>query len=241
MELHVFKTAQDASQYAADMIIDLVKEKPNAILGLATGSTPELLYQNLMADYKKNHTSYKDVVTYNLDEYVGLAPEHEQSYRHFMNEHLFNGLDINMENTYVPNGLGIPEENAKKYDAILNLIGGADIQILGIGTNGHIAFNEPGVPFECTTHAVDLVPATIEANARFFDTIDDVPKRAVSMGIASILKAKKIILLAFGEAKAKAIQGMFEDEISSQMPATALRNHPNVVVLVDEAAASLLK
>jgi glucosamine-6-phosphate isomerase len=240
MELFICENVAVASQKAADMISELVKENPQAILGLATGSTPEKMYQILIEDHKKNGTSYADVKTVNLDEYVGLAGTHEQSYRYFMDKHLFDKLDIKKENTYVPLGLGNPEENAKKYDEILARLGTVDIQVLGIGSNGHIAFNEPGISFDHTTHVVDLVPETIAANARFFNSLDEVPKTAVSMGIASILKAKEIILLAFGKGKAEAIRAMFEDEISTACPATALQNHPNVYVFVDEAAAALL-
>ena len=240
MELFICENVAVASQKAADMISELVKENPQAILGLATGSTPEKMYQILIEDHKKNGASYADVKTVNLDEYVGLARTHEQSYRYFMDKHLFDKLDIKKENTYVPLGLGNPEENAKEYDEILARLGTVDIQVLGIGSNGHIAFNEPGISFDYTTHVVDLVPETIAANARFFNSLDEVPKTAVSMGIASILKAKEIILLAFGKGKAEAIRAMFEDEISTVCPATALQNHPNVYVFVDEAAASLL-
>lgn len=240
MELIIAKNAHEGSLKAAKIVENIVKEKPTAVLGLATGSTPVEMYTELIRDHKENGTSYKDVKTYNLDEYIGLEPTHHQSYRYFMNENLFNGLDIDINNTHVPSGMGNGEANAKAYDQLLDELGGADVQILGIGTNGHIAFNEPGTDFSYTTHVVDLVPETIAANARFFDSIDDVPKTAVSMGIASIMKAKKIILLAFGENKAKAIRAMFEDAVSTDVPATALQNHPNVTVVIDEAAAMLL-
>jgi len=240
MKLIIAKNAHAGSLEAAKIVENIVIEKPNAVLGLATGSTPVEMYQELIRDHKDNGTSYKNVKTYNLDEYVGLEPTHSQSYRYFMNENLFKGLDIDLKNTYVPSGVGNATENAKAYDKVLAELGGADVQILGIGTNGHIAFNEPGTDFSYTTHVVDLVPETIAANARFFNSIDEVPKTAVSMGIASIMQAKKIILLAFGEAKAKAIKAMFEDEVTTAVPATALQNHPDVTVVVDEAAAALL-
>ena len=240
MELIVCKDAAAASKKAGELVLGTVKENPHAVLGLATGSTPEGMYKFLIKDHQENGTTYAGVKTYNLDEYVGLDGTHEQSYRYFMNQHLFNLIDIDKNNTHVPNGTGDVEANAKIYDTMLDELGGADLQILGIGSNGHIAFNEPGVPFECTTHVVDLVPETIEANARFFDSLDEVPKRAVSMGIASILKAKKIVLVALGESKAAAVKAMFEDEITTAVPATALRNHPNVTVIVDEEAGALL-
>lgn len=241
MELIICKNAAEVGETAGAIVIDQVKENPKAILGLATGSTPIGAYEFMIKDHQENGTSYKDITTVNLDEYIGLEPTHEQSYRHFMNETLFSKLDIDVNNTFVPSGMGNPAENAKAYDAKLEELGAVDIQILGIGTNGHIAFNEPGTDFANTTHEVDLVPETIAANARFFASEDDVPKTALTMGIASILKAKKIILLAFGENKAEAIRGTFEDEISPNLPATALRNHPNVTIIADEAAASLLK
>ena len=240
MELIIVKNAAEGSAKGAEIIEAIVKENPQAILGLATGSTPLGMYKELIRDHQENGTSYKAVRTYNLDEYVGLEPTHDQSYRYFMTENLFKHLDIDLANTHVPSGIGNPEENAKAYDALIESIGRADIQVLGIGTNGHIAFNEPPTRFDYTTHVVDLVPATIEANSRFFDSIDDVPKTAVTMGIASILKAKKILLLAFGEGKAQAIKEMIEGPVTENMPASALQNHDNVVVIVDEAAAAQL-
>lgn len=240
MKLVVCKDQNEANKVAGDMMVETVKENPEAILGLATGSTPVGMYNYMIEEHKENGTSYKNVSTVNLDEYIGLEPTHEQSYRHFMNETLFKGLDINLENTYVPSGMGDGEANAVAYEETLAELGPVDIQVLGIGTNGHIAFNEPGTSFDLGSHVTNLVPETIEANSRFFDSIDDVPKTAITMGIKSILRAKKIILLAFGENKAEAIKGTFEDEISTDLPATALRNHPDVTIITDEAAASLL-
>ncbi|MGL5043203.1 MAG: glucosamine-6-phosphate deaminase [Culicoidibacterales bacterium] len=240
MELIVCKDAQAASKRAGELVLEVIKNNPKANLGLATGSTPEGMYNFLIEDARNNGTSYANISTYNLDEYVGLEGTHPQSYRHFMNVNLFDAIDINKENTHVPNGMGDANANANAYDQLLNASGGIDLQILGIGANGHIAFNEPGIPFEKTTHVVALVPETIEANARFFDSIDQVPKTAVSMGITSILKAHKIVLIALGAGKADAVKAMFEDEISPNIPATALRNHPNVTVITDEAAAAKL-
>jgi len=241
MKVIVMDNAHEASLKAAEIIESIVLEKPDAILGLATGSTPIETYQELIHNHKELGTSYKDVTTFNLDEYVGLEPNHPQSYRYFMNENLFDNLDIDLNNTYVPSGIGDPEENAEEYDETLVRIGRADVQILGIGTNGHIAFNEPGTDFSDTTHVVDLTPATVEANARFFDSEDQVPKSAITMGIASILQAHKIILLAFGEGKAKAVAAMIEGDVTEEVPASALQNHPDVVVILDQAAAALLR
>lgn len=241
MELIITDSMHEGSLKAAEIVENIVIEKPNAVLGLATGSTPLEMYQQLIHNHKEKGTSYKDVKTFNLDEYVGLEPTHPQSYRYFMNENLFSNLDIDLANTYVPSGIGDANANALAYDKILETLGSADVQILGIGTNGHIAFNEPGTDFAYTTHVVDLVPATIEANSRFFASAADVPRKAISMGIASILKAKKIVLLAFGEAKAEAIRALFEDEVTTDVPATALQEHSDVVVIVDRAAAALLQ
>jgi glucosamine-6-phosphate deaminase len=240
LELHVFDTIQEASQLAKDVFVKAINENPGCLLGLATGSTPEVLYGLLIEAYKNGEVSFKDVRTVNLDEYVGLGPEHNQSYRYFMNSNLFDHIDIDKNNTNVPDGIGGPEQNAKKYDALLESLGQPDIQLLGIGGNGHIAFNEPGSSFDSTTSIIDLTEETIKANSRFFENIDDVPKKAVSMGIKSILKAKKILLLAFGESKAQAVKDMFELPVTENMPATALKNHPDVMVIVDKAAASLL-
>jgi len=240
MKIIVVDNLHEGSVKAAEIIESIVLEKPDALLGLATGSTPIETYQELIHNHKELGTSYKDVKTINLDEYVGLKPTHPQSYRYFMNENLFDNLDIDLANTHVPSGLGDPEENAENYDKLLADLGAADVQILGIGTNGHIAFNEPGSDFSDTTHVVDLTPATIAANARFFDSEDQVPKTAITMGIASILQAKKIILLAFGEGKAKAVAAMVEGDVTEEVPASALQNHADVVVILDKAAAGLL-
>jgi len=241
MKLIIIENEHEGSLKAAEIIESIVLEKPNAVLGLATGGTPIETYQQLIHNHKELGTSYKNITTFNLDEYVGLEPTHPQSYRYFMNENLFDGLDIDLANTHVPNGIGEAEENAEAYDKLLDEIGPADIQILGIGTNGHIAFNEPGSDFSETTHVVDLTPATIEANARFFESEKQVPKTAITMGIASIMQAKKIILLAFGEGKAKAVKAMIEGEVTEEVPASALQNHEDVVVVLDQAAASLLE
>jgi len=241
MKIIVTDNEHEGSLKAAEIIESIVLEKPNAILGLATGSTPIETYQELINNHKELGTSYKDVRTFNLDEYVGLEPTHPQSYRYFMNETLFNNLDIDLANTHVPSGIGDAEANAERYDELLAELGSADVQVLGIGTNGHIAFNEPGTDFSDTTHVVDLTPATITANARFFSSDKQVPKTAITMGIASILQAKKIVLLAFGAGKAKAVAAMIHGEVTEEVPASALQTHPDVVVILDKDAASLLE
>ena len=204
------------------------------VLGLATGSTPETLYQN----WVESDLNCSDLISINLDEYVGLKPDNPQSYHYFMQKHLFDKKPF--KKTYVPDGMTEDVESfCKEYDRIIkdNPI---DIQLLGIGRNGHIAFNEPGTPFTSTTHEVKLTENTIKANSRFFDNIDEVPKSAICMGIANIMSAKKIVLMAFGEKKAHAIKEMLEGEISEEVPATILQKHPDVTVICDEAAAQEL-
>lgn len=204
------------------------------VFGLATGSTPETLYEVLRA----SDLDFSDTVSVNLDEYVGLEPSHPQSYNYFMKEHLFDAKPF--KKNYLPDGSnpdGVSEST--KYEQILNE-NPIDLQILGIGTNGHIGFNEPGSGFDTITREVDLVEETIDANARFFDSRDEVPKTAISMGIGSILKAKKIILFAYGENKADAVRRMLEEAPTVDLPASALQNHDNVTIIIDEAAASKL-
>ncbi len=222
------------NKLAADEIITLVEKKPTAILGLATGSSPIGLYKNLIIDYQKNKTDYTLVKTFNLDEYLGLDQNHEQSYHTFMYHTLFKHLNIDLKNTFFPD-----VNNPRAYTKLLeeNQI---DLQILGVGSNGHIAFNEPGTSFDSTTDIVDLAQSTINDNARFFDSIEDVPTKAVTMGLKDIMKAKKIILLAFGKNKAKAIKMYAEGKQSTDWPITILKDHPNVTLYIDEEAASLL-
>lgn len=204
------------------------------VFGLATGSTPVTIYENIVA----SDLDFSEKTSINLDEYQGLAGTHEQSYRYFMDEHLFNKKPF--KETFVPNGLAEdPEAEAKRYDQVI-ADHPIDMQILGIGQNGHIGFNEPGTSFDITTHLVDLAESTIEANARFFADKNDVPRRAYSMGIGSIMKSKQILLVAYGESKADAIAGMIEGPVTEEMPASVLQRHDNVTVLIDKAAASKL-
>ena len=241
MKLIIVKDYEEASQKACEIMLEQVKGNPNSNLGLATGSTPIRLYELMREDHKVNGTSYKNIKTFNLDEYYGLAQSHPQSYHYFMCSNLFNELDIDMNNVHVPKGQGSIEEECAAYNKLLkeNVV---DLQLLGIGSNGHIGFNEPGTSFDSTTHYIKLKQSTIEDNARlFFDgKIEDVPTHAVTMGIANIMDAKKVLLIACGEGKAKAVKGMVEDEPTVELPASALQNHPDVVLIVDEAAASLL-
>ena len=240
MKIIVTKNYEEAS----DKMFEEMKEflVPGKVLGLATGSSPLGLYSRMVEDHKKNGTSYKDIITFNLDEYVGLPITHPESYYAFMHTNLFNHIDIPEENTHVPSGLGEDlEGQAKKYDDMI-LEHPVDIQVLGIGSDGHIAFNEPGTPFDSITHVTDLLEPTIKDNARFFDfDMNKVPHQAVTQGIATIMRAKKIILIATGENKAKAVKAMVEGPIDVNCPASILQKHDNTVIVIDEAAASLLK
>ena len=216
---------------------ELIKEGMNngaKVLGLATGSTPETLYKEMTA----SDVDFTEMTSVNLDEYVGLGGEDEQSYRYFMNKHLFDKKPF--KETFVPNGKAEDLDAASaEYEKIIDAHP-VDIQILGIGQNGHIGFNEPGTPLDSLTHVVELTESTINAKKRYFDKVEDVPTRAVSMGIGSIMKGKKMILMAYGEAKAEAIKGMIDGPVTTDMPASALQNHQDVVVIIDDAAASKL-
>ena len=221
----------------ANIGFDLLKEAMDngaKTLGLATGSTPVEFYNQIV----KSDLDFSDMTSVNLDEYVGLDGSDEQSYRYFMSKHLFNEKPF--KENFLPNGKAADlEAETKAYDQII-AEHPIDFQILGIGQNGHIGFNEPGTSFEETTHVVDLQESTIKANARFFENEEDVPRQAISMGIASIMAAKSIVLMAYGESKAEAIKGMVEGEITEDMPASILQKHADVVVIADEAAAALL-
>ena len=236
MKYLVFNSKKEASQEAYKILKSLINE--NSTLGLATGSTPTDLYVEMITDYKAGNFSYKNIKSYNLDEYVGISYDHPESYHKFMETNLFDHVDIDKENTHVPDASASDLELAvKSYQEELNKAK-IDVQILGIGGNGHIGFNEPGTPFDAGVHVVDLKEETIQANSRFFDgDITLVPKQAMTMGIKDIMRAKHIILLAFGKAKQDAIRSLVEgDEITENIPCTILKNHPSVFVLVDKDA-----
>lgn len=225
------------SRKAAAIIAAEVTLKPDCVLGLATGSTPVGTYQNLVAAYEAGDLDFSKVKTYNLDEYRGLPGDHEQSYRYFMNVNLFDRVNIDKANTHVPDGLMEDYEAAcAEYDAAVAAAGNQDLQLLGIGNNGHIGFNEPGDAFVKGTHCVDLTESTIQANSRLFDSIDDVPRQAFSMGIGTIMAAKRILVVANGDAKAQAVHDMIYGPITPSCQASILQLHPNVVVVADEAA-----
>lgn len=239
MKVYIEKDEDAVAETAYRFYQTLLTDKPNAVLGLATGSTPIKLYQKLIESNKNNQISFKEVTTVNLDEYVGLPEGHKETYREFMNHQLFNHVDIDKSKTHVPISHGDLQQNAQQYEDLLDSLQ-IDLQLLGLGENGHIGFNEPGEDFDSLTHVVELDQNTRHNNARFFDSIDDVPTQAITMGIASIMKANQILVLATGENKQEAVFQMVKGKISTQFPCTALQNHPNVLVIVDEAAARKL-
>ena len=237
MKIIVCENYEEMSKAGADIIAGLLKEKPDCVLGLATGSTPVGMYKDLIAMYEAGEISFDRVTSYNLDEYYPIEPTHEQSYRYFMNQNLFDHVNIDKAKTFVPNGLTKdPETEGPAYDAAIEAAGGVDLQVLGIGQNGHIGFNEPDDALIAGTHVTGLTDNTIEANSRFFASKADVPTRAFTMGIGSIMKAKKIILLANGENKHAAVAQMLHDRITTQCPATILKAHPDVVLICDKKA-----
>ncbi|MCM8804686.1 MAG: glucosamine-6-phosphate deaminase [Candidatus Omnitrophica bacterium] len=244
MRVIIVKSYEDIGKEAAKIVKDLIIKKPNAVLGLATGSTPISLYKELIRIHKEEGLDFSKVITFNLDEYYGLSGGHPQSYRYFMDENLFNGINIKKENTHVPDGT-IPidkiEEYCKKYEEMIKQAGGIDLQILGIGGDGHIAFNEPGSSIYSRTRLVALDEQTIKDNSRFFEKIEDVPRFALTMGVGTILEAKEIILLANGIKKAEVVAKAIEGPITSQITASALQLHPKVTAILDEEAASKLK
>lgn len=231
---------EEISKLIADEFITLVKNKPNAVLGLATGTSPLKVYENMIQAYKNNEVSYKLVKTFNLDEYIGLKGTHNQSYRYFMNENLFNHIDIDKNNTNVLLGVGDYISFMNKYDALIEQEGGIDLQILGLGSDGHIAFNEPGTDFDSLTHITPLTEQTIKDNSRLFNDISEVPTSAVTMGLKSIMNAKKIVLIATGKNKAQAVYGLVKGEITKDMPCSILQNHDDVTIYLDKDAASLI-
>ena len=241
MKIYVTEDYQAMSRKAANILSAQIILKPDCVVGLATGSSPVGMYHQLIEWYKKGDIDFSGVKTVNLDEYVGLDPAHEQSYRYFMNTNLFDHVNIDPANTNVPDGLAAdPKAECVRYDKVIQDMGGIDIQVLGIGHNGHIGFNEPGTAFEKGTHVVDLTTRTIEANSRFFASPDDVPRQALTMGIQSIMMAKKILLVISGEDKADIVKEAFAGPIIPQVPASILQLHPAVTLVGDKAALGKL-
>ncbi len=231
------KDYDEVSRKAAEMIITQVRQEPASVLGLATGGTVIGTYEYLVDDFKQNGTSYQRVSTFNLDEYCGIEPANPHSYHYYMNEKLFMHIDVSGQHVHIPSGkAGNPEEESRVYEKVIEEVGGIDLQLLGIGTNGHIGFNEPGTPFNSVTHVEELAESTRKANARFFESLEDVPTKAITMGIATIMKSKKIILLASGESKADILYKLKYGEVTEEVPASILKNHHNVIVIADEEA-----
>ena len=242
MRLIVTKNYEEMSKVAAKEMAEDIKRNPEIVLGLATGGTPVGMYKELIRMYNEGELDFSKVTSINLDEYVGLSGDHDQSYRYFMNTNLFDHINIDKNNTFVPNGLAENvEEECMAYDSRIQDMGGIDLQLLGLGANGHIGFNEPGEALSVGTHLTDLKESTIEANARFFDSIDDVARKAITMGLGGIMKAKKIMVIASGEGKAEVVKAMMSGKITTEIPATMLQMHRDVVLIVDEDAAKLLK
>ncbi|MEG1847925.1 MAG: glucosamine-6-phosphate deaminase [Lachnospiraceae bacterium] len=237
MQIIKAKDYDHMSRMAANIISAQILMKPNCVLGLATGSTPIGTYEQLIRWYQQGDLDFAQVNSINLDEYKGLDPSNDQSYRYFMNEHLFNHVNINKSNTQVPNGLELDSDKAcTAYNEIIHAAGGIDLQLLGLGLNGHIGFNEPSDAFEKETHCVDLTQSTIDANSRFFATMDLVPKQAYTMGVKTIMQAKKVVLIASGANKADIIKEAFFGPVTPQVPASILQLHNDVVLIGDEAS-----
>lgn len=238
MRIEVCKDYEEASRRGAEVLSDVIREKPDGVLGLATGSTPEGVYRVLLDWYGAGKLDFSRLHTVNLDEYAGLAPTHPQSYRAFMQKHLFDHVNIRPENTYVPDGLcADPAEGGRAYDARIASLGGIDLQLLGVGQNGHIGFNEPGDCLFAPTHLTPLTDSTINANARFFEKREDVPTHALTMGMASIMGARRILLMMCGRNKHAAYRALLDDRITTAWPVTLLKMHPDVLVICDREAA----
>ena len=242
MKIYQEKDYDALSRRAANLISAEVIRKPDCVLGLATGSTPVGTYRQLSAWNQKGDFSFKDVRTVNLDEYLGLPPTHDQSYRYFMQENLFDKIDIPFEHTHVPDGMAAdPEQECRRYDELVRSLGYADLQLLGLGRNGHIGFNEPGDCFRKETHVVELTQNTIEANARFFENEAAVPKKAITMGIGCIMAARRVLLVASGANKAEAVYRTVCGPITPQCPESILQLHNDVVIVGDEEALSMVR
>lgn len=241
MRVIIESDASAASRRAADFVAGLVRKKPNCVLGLATGSTPQSLYRELIRRHHDEGLDFSQVTTFNLDEYVGLGPAHPQSYRHFMQQNLFDHINVPPNQTHVPDGRALDfETHCRQYEQLIKDAGGIDLQILGVGTDGHIAFNEPGSSLGSRTRLKTLATETIRDNARFFGGEDKVPRLAVTMGVGTILESRRCLFLAFGPQKAIAVRDTVEGPITAQVTASALQLHREVIGIFDEAAARLL-
>lgn len=241
MKIIITKDYREMSEKAFEIMGAVVKNNPSAVIGLATGTTPIGLYKEMIKDHIQNGTSYKNIKTVNLDEYAGLDYSSDQSYVYFMRDNLFDHIDIDLKNTNIENGKAVDREaECERYTELLSRMQ-QDIQLLGLGSNGHIAFNEPNTPFGSTTHIVDLTENTIKDNSRLFKSIDEVPRQAFTMGIKNIMNAKKILILASGENKAKAVFDTVKGKVTEEVPASVLQLHPDCTLIVDEQAGKLIK
>ena len=237
----VVGTNEEISNLIAEEFVKQIQTKPNSVLGLATGTSPIEVYANLIKAYEEGRVSFRQVATFNLDEYIGLEGTHNQSYRYFMNKYLFNDIDIYQSRTHVLKGVNDYLGYAAQYDEEIASFGGIDLQILGIGSDGHIAFNEPGTPFDSLTHVAELTEQTIRDNSRLFNDISEVPTKAVTMGLKSIMNARKIVLIATGKNKAQAIYSLLKGPKTEAVPCSILQDHPDCTIYVDEEAYSLVK
>jgi glucosamine-6-phosphate deaminase len=242
MKILVVKNYDEMSKVAAKELSEVISKKPEATLGLATGGTPVGMYKELIDMHKNGELDFSKVTTVNLDEYVGLSGEHDQSYRYFMDSNLFNHVNIRKEYTYVPNGLAEDmHQECVNYDKRIEELGGIDVQVLGIGSNGHIGFNEPSDTLSLGTHVTDLAESTIEANSRYFESKEEVPTKALTMGLGAIMKAKKILLMVSGESKEEIMDKVVNGKITTQVPASFLQMHKDVVLIIDEDAARKIR
>ena len=242
MRVIVQRDADSVAQTGARFVAELLRRKPACVLGLATGSTPLGMYAELIRMHREEGLDFSRVVSFNLDEYVGLGPAHPQSYRQFMQKHLFDEINIDVRNTHVPDGRALNfEAFCEQYEKLIRDSGGIDLQVLGIGSDGHIAFNEPGSSLGSRTRLKTLAPETIQDNARFFGSAEAVPRLAVTMGVGTILESRQCLLLATGDAKAKAIRNTIEGPVTAQVTASALQLHRDVIAVVDEDAGRLLE
>ncbi|UWE05081.1 glucosamine-6-phosphate deaminase [Laceyella sacchari] len=227
----------DLCEKAAVMLISQVQQKPNAVLGLATGATPTGIYQKMVSDHQERGTSYAGVRTFNLDEYVGLPPEHPSSFAYYMRKQLFDRIDLPLAQTHIPSGIAADlEQECRQYEEAILAAGGIDMQILGIGMNGHIGFNEPGTPFQSVTHVVTLTESTRKANRRYFDEGETMPSHAITMGLATIMRSKRIVLLVSGKHKAPILHRLLNEPVSEDLPASILKQHSHVTVIADADA-----
>lgn len=237
MNIHIFQTNEQVNAAGAELIISLIRQQPHAVLGVATGSTPIGIYEQLVKSHKSGLVSFRGVTTFNLDEYVGLQPEHPESYHSYMQRHLFGHIDIAPQHIHIPDGMASDlQAECERYDQLLAKVRQVDLQILGLGHNGHIGFNEPNTSLISGTHIVSLKEETRKANARFFSSIDEVPTHALTMGVGSILKAKTIMLVVRGADKADIVHQALTGPITTECPASLLQTHPSVIVLLDSAA-----